>query len=134
MRPEQWNIFKRAAKGGDDGPTPLALIIDSPWIPGYLGISHLDYYLDPEIWFESDWSLSEQLTEGRKDLVALLGIKIMPDGEIRDIWFDRRSGNPYLDESARKALLKSNPLPPLPPGFKGPFLEQGLRFTPSGLQ
>jgi uroporphyrinogen-III decarboxylase len=32
----------------------MALIIDSPWIPGYLGLSHLDYYLDPEIWFQAN--------------------------------------------------------------------------------
>jgi uroporphyrinogen decarboxylase len=24
---------------------PMALIVDSPWIPGYLGIKHMDYYL-----------------------------------------------------------------------------------------
>jgi uroporphyrinogen decarboxylase len=32
----------------------MALIVDSPWIPGYLGLSHLDYYLDPEIWFQAN--------------------------------------------------------------------------------
>lgn len=83
---------------------------------------------------QKNWSFSEQLAGSRINLEALLAIKIMPNGEIRDIWFDRRSGNTYLDESARKALLKSSPLPPLPSGFREPFLEQGLRFTPSGVQ
>jgi len=31
----------------------MALIIDSPWIPGYLGLNHMDYYLDPELWFQA---------------------------------------------------------------------------------
>lgn len=83
---------------------------------------------------QKNWSFSEHLAGGRTDLAVKLAIKIMPDGEIRDIWFDERSGNRYLDESARKAVLKSNPLPPLPKGFNGPFLKQGLRFTPSGVR
>ncbi|MDE3168259.1 MAG: uroporphyrinogen decarboxylase family protein [Acidobacteriota bacterium] len=54
MLPEQWDIFKRAARLTHPQPVPMALIVDSPWIPGYLGISHLDYYLDPELWFQSN--------------------------------------------------------------------------------
>ncbi len=32
----------------------MAMIVDSPWIPGYLGINHMDYFLDPELWFQSN--------------------------------------------------------------------------------
>jgi uroporphyrinogen-III decarboxylase len=53
MRPEQWDIFKRAARLEKLDKVPMALIIDSPWIPGYLGIKHLDFFLDPELWFQS---------------------------------------------------------------------------------
>ncbi len=83
---------------------------------------------------QKNWSFSEHLAGNRTDIAAKLGIKIMPDGEIRDIWFDERSGNSYLDESAKKAVLKSNPLPPLPKGFNKPFLNQGFNFTPSGIR
>jgi len=54
MRPEQWAVFKKAARLERLEQVPLALIIDSPWIPGYLGIKHLDYFLDPELWFQSN--------------------------------------------------------------------------------
>ena len=54
MRQQQWEVFKKAAKRQSLAAVPLALIVDSPWIPGYLGISHLDYFLDPEIWFQSN--------------------------------------------------------------------------------
>jgi uroporphyrinogen decarboxylase len=54
MRPEQWQRFKKAAKQAPDATTPVALIVDSPWIPGYVGISHLDYYVDPELWFQAN--------------------------------------------------------------------------------
>ena len=43
MLPQQWETFKRAARLEKLDKIPMALIIDSPWIPGYLGIKHLDY-------------------------------------------------------------------------------------------
>ncbi len=53
MRPEQWEIMKKAARREKLDSIPMALIIDSPWIPGYLGLNHMDYFLDPELWFQS---------------------------------------------------------------------------------
>jgi len=54
MRPEQWQAFKQAAKGAPAARPPVALIVDSPWIPGYVGIGHLDFFLDPEAWFQAN--------------------------------------------------------------------------------
>ena len=80
------------------------------------------------------WAYSEQMAGGRKDLAAWIIIKIMPNGEIADIWFEKKSGNTYFDESAFKAVKKSSPLPPLPKGYTKPFMDLGLRFTPLGLE
>ena len=63
MRPEQWQSFKRAAKRASDGSAPVALIVDSPWIPGYLGIGHLDYYLDPEAWFQANLRIVREFSD-----------------------------------------------------------------------
>jgi uroporphyrinogen decarboxylase len=63
MLPEQWEIFKRAARRERMDKIPFALIIDSPWIPGYLGLSHLDYYLDPELWFESNLRIMQEFPD-----------------------------------------------------------------------
>ena len=63
MRKAQWELFKKAAKRRNDGPVPLALIIDSPWIPGYLGLNYMDYYFDPEIWFNSNLRIMEEFPE-----------------------------------------------------------------------
>ncbi|MCG3159016.1 MAG: Uroporphyrinogen decarboxylase [bacterium] len=41
----------------------MALIIDSPWIPGYLGLNHMDYYLDPELWFQSNLKIHQEYPE-----------------------------------------------------------------------
>ncbi len=63
MLPEQWQIFKRAARHEKLNRVPAAMIIDSPWIPGYLGISHLDYFLDPEVWFQSNLRIAREFPE-----------------------------------------------------------------------
>jgi len=39
MLPEQWETFKRAARREKMDKIPMALIVDSPWIPGYSALS-----------------------------------------------------------------------------------------------
>ncbi len=63
MLPEQWKTFKRAARRETMEKIPMALIVDSPWIPGYLGIKHLDYYLDPELWFQSNLTVVREFPD-----------------------------------------------------------------------
>jgi colicin import membrane protein len=91
------------------------------------------YYAEVAFSIQRNWAFSEQLASGEKNLYNEVGFKIMRSGEIRDIWFDRRSGNSHLDESARKAILKSSPLPPIPDEIKGTYIELGARFTPEGI-
>jgi uroporphyrinogen-III decarboxylase len=54
MKPEQWEIIKQCARGEEHAVPPIALIVDSPWIPGYLGISTLDYLTVPDVWLEAN--------------------------------------------------------------------------------
>ena len=63
MLPHQWETFKRAARREKLDKIPMALIVDSPWIPGYLGIKHMDYYLDPELWFESNLKIMREFPD-----------------------------------------------------------------------
>jgi MtaA/CmuA family methyltransferase len=63
MRPEQWQAFKKAAKREPGAGAPLALIVDSPWIPGYVGMSHLDYLLDAERWFQANLRVAREFPE-----------------------------------------------------------------------
>ena len=83
---------------------------------------------------QRNWAFSEHVAGAEKDLEALIGIRIAPDGRITSTWFDQRSGNRHLDESAHRAIMKANPLPPLPRGvFEGEY-EVGLRFGPEGIK
>ena len=91
------------------------------------------YMIEIQYRIQKNWSFTAQLAGGRKDLEAWPAIKIMANGEIKDIWFDKRSGNSYFDEQAKKAILKSNPLPPLPKGYWRPYFEVGFHFTDKGL-
>ena len=63
MLPHQWETFKRAARLEKLERIPMALIIDSPWIPGYLGIQHLDYFLDPEVWFQANLDIMREFPD-----------------------------------------------------------------------
>jgi uroporphyrinogen decarboxylase len=63
MRAEQWQQFKAAAKFQKTDRVPISLIIDSPWMPGYLGIKHIDYYFDQEVWFQSNLRIVEEFRE-----------------------------------------------------------------------
>ena len=83
---------------------------------------------------QQNWAYSEQIGGSGSDTMAVLVIKIMRTGEISDIRFESRSQNRYLDESAYRAIQKSNPLPQLPEGYTMPYYEVGLRFGISGLK
>jgi len=83
---------------------------------------------------EKNWVFSQDFAGKGTDLEAALAIKIMPNGEIKEIWFDKKSGNSFLDDSAYKAVMKSNPLPPLPKGFLLPYYTVGLKFGPKGIK
>ncbi len=91
------------------------------------------YQVEVAFFIQSNWAFSEQLAGGEKNLQNEVAFKILRNGEISDIWFDRRSGNRHLDDSAYKAILKSSPLPPIPEGIREPYITLGLRFGPGGV-
>lgn len=80
---------------------------------------------------ERNWAYAGNMAGGRHDLRSVVMIRILPSGQIDEVWFEERSGNRILDESAYKAVMKSDPLPPLPKGLDEYVI--GLVFTPKGL-
>ncbi len=55
--------------------------------------------------------------------------KIMKNGEIKDATVEISSGNTGLDKLALQAVLKSNPLPPLPEGFREEYIGIHIWFN-----
>ena len=50
MTNTKWELFKSIIKGESDGLN-VGLIVDSPWMPGYCGMTNIDFYLRIEEWF-----------------------------------------------------------------------------------
>lgn len=69
-----------------------------------------------------------------QSLLTSITFKIMPNGEIKDIKFIKRSGNKVLDQSALNAIIETNPTKPFPTNIEKPFLIMGIRFSPSGVK
>jgi uroporphyrinogen-III decarboxylase len=58
-----WNNFKVAAQLGEPEQVPVALIVDSPWLPGYAGIDTRDYYLFPDKWLDINLGLRQRFPD-----------------------------------------------------------------------
>ena len=58
-----WERFTAVARGGQADRVPVALIVDSPWLPGYAGIDTLDYFLRPDEWLRINLGLLERFPD-----------------------------------------------------------------------
>jgi uroporphyrinogen decarboxylase len=54
MTNEQWNKLLAILAGEVFDPMPVGFIIDSPWLPGWAGLSTLDYYCSEEKWLAAN--------------------------------------------------------------------------------
>ncbi|MDY0040498.1 MAG: TonB family protein [Desulforhabdus sp.] len=98
---------------------------------GQVGLARRLYYT--EIWnaIRSKWALPDFLKE--QSLEAILIVSIRRDGKILNLRFEKRSGNALFDESAERAVIKADPLPPFPAIYSPPQEDIGVRFRPEDL-
>lgn len=54
MRNSSWDDLIKLIDVGELDYEPVGFIIDSPWIPGWNGISTIDYYSSDEYWLKSN--------------------------------------------------------------------------------
>lgn len=52
MNDVQWSLFNAVLRK-ENLDLPVGLIVDSPWMPGYCGMSTIDFYVRPEQWLEA---------------------------------------------------------------------------------
>ncbi|MBN1795494.1 MAG: hypothetical protein JW804_02370 [Sedimentisphaerales bacterium] len=52
MNDKQWKTLLHIIEGRQINPLPVGFIIDSPWLPGWAGISTLDYFTNDELWLQ----------------------------------------------------------------------------------
>ena len=82
---------------------------------------------------KAQWALPEGILP-KDNFVAVIAVKILRNGTIADLDFEKKSGNKYFDESAMKAIKKASPLPALPDWIRGSNIELGIRFHSSELR
>lgn len=63
MNTNSWDRFLTAAHLGVPDQVPVALIVDSPWLPGYAGIDTRDYFLFPDQWLKINLDLLKRFPE-----------------------------------------------------------------------
>ena len=60
---QNWERFLTAARLGTPDQVPVALIVDSPWLPGYVGIDTRDYFLFPDKWLQINLDLLKRFPD-----------------------------------------------------------------------
>jgi uroporphyrinogen decarboxylase len=63
MNPTSWQCFLTAARLGTPDQIPVALIVDSPWLPGYAGIDTRDYFLFSDQWLQINLGLLKRFPD-----------------------------------------------------------------------
>ncbi|MBL0715376.1 MAG: TonB family protein [Desulfosarcina sp.] len=112
---------RRAAAGGSSGRV------------GVMDRIH-NYRLDVGLSVGMNFAFPQQMARSVQDRATLITFRVLPNGEITDVAIYESSGNSHLDEAAYRAVLKSSPVAPHPEGITRPYIEVGLRCTPSGVQ
>lgn len=82
---------------------------------------------------QQNWEFSSQMLRNSYGMEVYVHIFVLPDGTIRDITYDKRAPSAYLNNSVKRALEKSSPLPPLPGGQGSGGVSIGFVFTPEGI-
>ncbi|MBN2637284.1 MAG: uroporphyrinogen decarboxylase [Prolixibacteraceae bacterium] len=63
MTNEQWELLLNTVQGVKSKKPVTGFIIDSPWIPGWAGVSNLQFYSSEEIWFQANKKAVETFPE-----------------------------------------------------------------------
>jgi uroporphyrinogen-III decarboxylase len=63
MTDPQWFDLLKIIDGDLLDPLPAGLIIDSPWLPGWAGISIMDYFTNDRAWLEANLKVLRQFPQ-----------------------------------------------------------------------
>lgn len=95
------------------------------------GITIRIYQMEVENKIKSNWSypVSHLSPESRKDLEAILVVRVNNNGTILKSWFKKRSSDIIFDQSVLRAIERSDPLPPFPEGYRKTYDELEIDFN-----
>ena len=127
----QKRVSKREVTPAPPPSSPMISPVASPPISSSLRESKLNEYYGL-IWakIKQSWTIPEHLLKERVDLETIIVILIERDGKVQKSWFEKKSGNALYDQMAMRAIIKAEPLPPIPKELNQESLEIGIRFFP----
>jgi len=78
----------------------------------------------------ANWTVPELAQKDVGSLIVQVRITIEKDGRVGNVRMEKVSGNPYFDDSVRRAIQKASPLPVPPAQLRGSedYYEVGFRF------
>jgi TonB family protein len=82
---------------------------------------------------KQNWTMPQTLMP-EKNITTIIDVKISRSGALEYADFEKRSGNRYFDESALRAVKKSNPFLQLPHWVMENSIEIGIRFNSTELR
>jgi colicin import membrane protein len=114
------------SKVKEEGPAPSGSLTGAQ-----AGIAVQIYRAEVENRIKGNWAYPAAFMdpEKNKDLEALVVVTVDRDGTILKSSFEKPSGNAGFDESVRKAIERSNPLPPFPEGYLKTYEEIEINFN-----
>ncbi|MCL6520377.1 MAG: uroporphyrinogen decarboxylase family protein [Armatimonadetes bacterium] len=62
MKKDQFEQLKAIVQGAKIKP-PVALLVDSPWIPPFVGIGAMEYFTEPDKWLEANLHVVERFPD-----------------------------------------------------------------------
>ncbi len=83
---------------------------------------------------QQNWAFSKHFLKNSYGMEVYVRINIAADGTIRQILYDKRAPSEYLNNSVKKALERSSPLPVLSKEEGGSDVWIGFVFTPEGIE
>ena len=95
---------------------------------------HLAYFRELDERIRSNWTVPALAVGEKETLMVQLRIVIEKDGRVSQVRMEKTSGNPYFDDSVRRAINKASPLPVPPEQLRGgeDYYEIGFRFYEDG--
>jgi len=63
MTKKEWNTLLEIIDGKQFDPLPIGFIIDSPWLPGWDGISVMDYYSSDNLWLKTNFNVIDSFPD-----------------------------------------------------------------------
>lgn len=108
------------------GAGPAGVVVGSSGTGALQAMRSIAYWNQLWAHVKKNWVIPPSL-QG-KELQVGVGVTIGRSGEVMKSWIENSSGNDSYDQAALRAIMRSSPLPPIPPGMSDEEFKDGIVF------